>query len=112
MSRVLKTNQMSVIYLLLHQVQNGEENLVSIVLCVNCKSIVLQAVVNNLTLRCGVEAFTSNAVSIQTVEEVPMWSRLSEVAPHRRENFLQLQGNAPTVRSHNSWFQPCEIHKP
>lgn len=59
-----------------------------------------------------VVVLTSKAVLIQTVEEVTMWCRLSDVCPHGRKSSLKMPRDIMTTSSRASFVPPCEIHKP
>lgn len=107
----LNPNQISVINLLLDEVQNREENLVSVMLDIHCKTKSVRTRIALNVFHCMDMSLTSDGVSVQTVEEVSMWGGLRDVAPHGHENLLQLQGNITTVRSHPSCGPPCESHK-
>lgn len=78
-------SQRFIVHLLLYQVQDGEEHLVSVMLRIK-----------------------SNAVPVQRVEEVTMGNRLRAVAVHGCENSLELQGNVLTIPFPTSCFPPVK----
>lgn len=108
---MIKDRPEVVIHLLLYEVQDGEEHLISIVLNVNCKTFSLSEDVRLTTSNrdsyfVRLCLLTSNQVSVQTVEEVLMLNRLREVAPHGCEDFFQLQGDVTTIRPHTGCLPP------
>lgn len=104
---LLRTNQTFVVHLLEDDIQDEEEDLIGVVLCVTCE--------NTTCVRCWsceLSLFfflTSNSVPLQAVEKVSVGGQDRTVTSHSGKNPPQVQGDVLVLLPHTGRFPPSTI---
>lgn len=104
---LLRTNQTFVVHLPEDNIEDEEEDLISVVLCVTCE--------NPTCVRCWsrevslVFFLTSNSVPLQAVEKVSVGGQDRTVTSHSSKNPPQVQGDVMVLLPHTGSFPPSTI---